>query len=117
MAKELTLRSFVQDQLQQRQMSARKFAEFVGTSPTTINKVLSFDDTTEHTIEFLAKLATATNTDLCTLVLLVAPSAPRQGEYSLFVRHIANRISKLDDRWQEFFDAVLVAIAGQGSKE
>lgn len=117
MAQEITLRSFVEDQKRQRSMSARQFAAFAGVSPTAINKVLSFNDDTEHTIEFLSKIATATNTDLCFLVSLVAPDAPRQREYTLFVRHIANGISQLDTRWQKFFAAVLAAITSQGDQE
>jgi len=117
MPKELSLRTFIEDQLFQRQMSAREFARFVGVSSSTINRVLTYENGGEPTIGFLAKLATATATDLCHLVSLVAPDAPRQGDYSLAVRDIANRIAKLDERWQDFLDAVLIAIASKSGQE
>lgn len=86
-------------------MSAREFALLVGVASTTITRAM-LPDAPEPTVEFLAKLARATNTDLCTLVKLVVPDLP--GNVSADALLLAERISRLPKDKQEIVDAFIL---------
>lgn len=69
------LRQFILEQMNQRDMSARQFADLVGVSNNTISR---FVDQTERdpgnpSAEFLLKLAKATNTNPITVFGLAYP--------------------------------------------
>lgn len=109
---ELTLGQFIQDEMKRREMSMREFAKLVGVSHKIIGKFRNHGinptynkrPVGEPSLDFLAKLAKATATDLCTLVALIHNDAtvadPRAGL-------MAARIAKLPPDKLQIFDAFL----------
>ena len=111
-----TLRQFLQHEMRSRGMSARQFAEFVGVANTTITRAMYDDEEAPMPgLEFLAKLANATGTDLCTLVALIMPEAVRSvsPEESL----LASRISRLPRDQQEIVDSFILGALLKQSDE
>ena len=72
-----TLADFIRQQMTNRHMSAREFAELVGVGASTINRTLRPDYKFEPSLDFLARLAIATNVDISYLVGLVKPEATK----------------------------------------
>jgi transcriptional regulator with XRE-family HTH domain len=110
------LHDFLLHEMRSRGMSARQFAEFVGVANTTITRAMYGDEAPMPGLEFLAKLASATGTDLCALVALVMPEAVRSvsPEESL----LAARISRLPRDKQEIVDSfVLGALLKQSDEK
>ncbi len=110
------LRDFIQSQMDSRDMSARKFAELVGVSQTTITRALSFDNPPEPSLDFLKKLAAATSTDIRDLVVLAAPDAFTT-EPSTEARILATYIEKLPDDLREMVDSFIFRRATSRSSE
>jgi transcriptional regulator with XRE-family HTH domain len=69
------LGKFLQDEMRQRDMSNFAFAEFIGVSHTTINRFVDFgvEDVGYPSLDFLIKLARATEKDMRYIITLVAP--------------------------------------------
>lgn len=108
------LRTFIEQQLRERSMSAREFARFVGVSSSTISRAMAHDNTSEPSLTFLSKLANATNTDLCTLVELIVPNS--RGNINPQIIRIAERIDKLPVSAQELLDSVIFGLSLQRDK-
>lgn len=96
-------------------MSARQFAEFVGVASTTITRAMDDKNAPTPSLDFLARLARATNTDICTLVALVMPDASKQ--ISPEARLLAERISRLSPEKQEIVDAFILGTLLQQADE
>lgn len=98
-----TLGDFIENELRQRHMSAREFATFIGVAHTTVGRAM-YKDAPDPTLDFLVKLARATNVDLCTLVALVKPDDVKiQPDIQL----IADRIARLPADKREIVDGYL----------
>lgn len=97
------LGDFIADELRQRNMSARQFAQHAGVSHSTITKAM-YKVPPDPTLDFLSKLARATHTDLCALVALVKPDDTKvRPEIQL----IADRIARLSENDRQFLDTYL----------
>ncbi len=68
---------FLATQLREREMSVRAFAQFVGVPHALILKFLNKkgEDTGYPSIEFIKKLAVATDADPCAILEMVIPEA------------------------------------------
>lgn len=109
---QLTLGAFIQAEIKRRSLSIRQFADLVGVTHPIIAKFKYHGIKEKHggrsigepSLDFLAKLAIATGTDLCTLVALIHPDAtiadPRAGLMNA-------RIAKLTPDKLKIFDAFL----------
>ena len=102
-----SLKEFVIEEMRLRDMSARQFGKFVGVSNTTINRALDLKYTADPTLDFLAKLATATNTSLMTLIGLSFPDALELNQPSPAALIMAQKIEKLPAHLQEAIAAII----------
>lgn len=104
------LGDFLLSEMHQRRMSARAFADFVGVTHSTINKFLAFGerDVGYPSIDFLAKVATATKTDIRYLIALVVPEAVLpDAEISLDAIRLSKKIEQLPEEHRKMIDAIL----------
>lgn len=69
----MTLAEFIMSQLKERDMSMRRFAQFIGVSSTTISNALNPNKNIMPGTDFLTKLADATNTDIGVIVSMAFP--------------------------------------------
>lgn len=104
------LREFLQQEMRIRKLdSARDFAEFVGVSHTTINRIMS--DTKDEffpSVAFLKKLALATHTDICVLMAMVVPEATLVEPDAAL---LAGRIARLPRPQREMLDTMIIGLA------
>jgi len=110
------LREFIERQLQERSMSAREFARFVGVASSTISRAMSYDKSSDPSIEFLMKLSRATATDICEIIYLIYPDTRpnRRPE----VTRLADEIATLPPNMQELIDSLIVGmVIKQGSNQ
>jgi transcriptional regulator with XRE-family HTH domain len=112
-----TLGDFVLREIQNRQMSQREFARFVGVNHQTINKLLDYGEKedTYPALDSLVKLAKATNTDICTLIALITPDVVSQPDPE--AEMIAERISKLPPNKRDAIDALILGMALGGNQD
>ncbi|MBX3062397.1 MAG: helix-turn-helix transcriptional regulator [Anaerolineae bacterium] len=112
-----TLLEFLRSQMDQRHMSAREFAHFLGVSHTTINRLIADDGdpTTAPSVEFLRKLAYATNTDICYLMLLIDPQLPNALPISADALDLSRRIAQLPAETRQVIDQLLIGLARQNA--
>lgn len=103
-----TLREFIEREMTTRSMSTHEFADFVGVSQSTISRAMAFEDAPEPKLDFLAKLAVATGTDIGALVALVKPEASKIDPTA---RLLAERIEKLSPEDREFLDTFILGAA------
>lgn len=102
------LREFIERQLQERSMSAREFARFVGVSSSTISRAMSFESNSDPSMEFLIKLSRATATDICEIIYLIYPD-DRPNRRPEVVR-MADEIATLPPNMQELIDSLIVGM-------
>jgi transcriptional regulator with XRE-family HTH domain len=67
------LRDFLLAEMKRRNMSARQYAQFLGVSNTTINRLVDARDPDEPSLSFMVKLARATKVSLVSLLDLSYP--------------------------------------------
>jgi transcriptional regulator with XRE-family HTH domain len=92
----LTFQEYLIREMQQRKMSARAFAEFIGVSHTLINKLTDTRKPVEPTLDFLSKLAKATSVDVIYLIEVAYPGLIEpEREISPQILSIAQKIEKL----------------------
>jgi transcriptional regulator with XRE-family HTH domain len=105
-----TLGSFILSEIEKRKMSARAFADMVGVTHKTINKFLNYGtkDVGYPSVDFLLKLARATNTDICYLMTLVDPNAPNFDHISPEDRALSTRIGNLPPHLRDAIDAMII---------
>ncbi len=107
------LGDFILNEMKQRQMSARAFAEFIDVTHSTINKFVDFGkkDVGYPSIEFLIKLAKATKTDIRTLIaLVVPPEVLEPSDVSPESILLSQRIEQLPEQYREVIDSILAKI-------
>ena len=93
-----SLADFVTEQMKARDMSARQFADFVGTSSTTINNILKPGGYPfVPSVELLIKLSKATHTDFVALILLAFPESSELIRESPDGRLMADQFERLPD--------------------
>lgn len=71
----LTFGDFLLSEVRRRDISVREFANLMGVSHTTVLKFFEYGkkDVGYPSVDFLIRLARATETDLCTIIGLIAP--------------------------------------------
>lgn len=110
-----TLADWILEEMQSRDMSLRKFAELVGVSHATLDRILrpKRDEDKYPSVQTLIKMSKATNTDLCTLVALISPE---DSHIDAGAQIIAQRISALPPDKQSQVDAFLLGLTLKGRK-
>lgn len=103
------LREFILSEMKRRDMSARQFARFVGVGHSTINDFATGIERVPS-LDFLSKLADATQTDLAALIYLSFPEVASKTALSADARILAQRIEQLPEPVR---DAVKAMIVGQ----
>jgi transcriptional regulator with XRE-family HTH domain len=68
-----TLREFIREEMNKRDMSARQFADLLGVAPSTITTHLDDKSNTEPTLSFLRKLARQTGVPLASIIAMAFP--------------------------------------------
>lgn len=102
----MDFKAFIESEMRQRRMSQREFAEYVGISHQTINRIVA-GDAPEPSLSVLVRLARKTHTDLCSLIALLYPDESRGNARA---RIIAERIAQLTPAQQQIIDNVLIGI-------
>jgi transcriptional regulator with XRE-family HTH domain len=108
-----TLDSFIKSEMRHREMNIRQFAKMVGVSHSTLLRYMDENNEDLPTLEFLIKLSTATSTDLCTLVAMVAPD---RTPVRPSARIIADRIARLSEDDQRLIDTLLITMSLKSKK-
>lgn len=100
---ETALSKFVWQEIVNRRISQREFADLVGVSHTTIGRIIR-GEVTDPTLDFLVKLSLATHTDICALIAIIRPDSFRS---SASTNVVAERYEKLSDTQKKLVDLVL----------
>ncbi len=110
---ETSLGDFIDQELHKRQMSVREFAEFVGVTHPTIIKFREHGkkDVGSPSIEFLIKLAQATNTSLVALLAMAFPDAAPLLAIDPATFILSQRIQKLPPHIRQAIDDLLAKYA------
>jgi transcriptional regulator with XRE-family HTH domain len=109
MNSETTLGEFIDQEIRQRQMSVREFAELVGVTHPTILKFREHGkkDVGSPSIEFLILLAKATNTSLVALLAMAFPDAAPLLQVDPATLILSQRIQRLPDHIRQAIDDLL----------
>lgn len=105
------LSNFIAQEIQRRGISARQFAEFVGVSSNTINRMLDPEDESSPSLDFLVKLANATNADLIAVISLAYPEVRQKTALTPTAAIIAQRIEQLAEDDRETVEAFVAGLA------
>lgn len=111
------LRDFILSEMKQREMSARKFAEFVDVSNDTINRALDERDTSQPSTDFLVKLSDKTNTDISTVFALAFPEVAQRTRISARALLLAQRLERLPKSVQDFILSSVVSSEAFGKAD
>lgn len=110
---------FINEQMRQRQIgTVREFARFVDLNHQTVNELLVYRKGAKYpNVKTIVKLASATNTDPCALLLLVLPedldvTAPSSEDLFL-----AEKIKQLPRNVRSVVDTFLVSLIQRGGNE
>src|SRR5258706_16044411 len=98
------LGDFLRQEMRKRGMSNYAFAELIGVSHTTINRLVDFDneDVGYPSVDFLIKLAAGTQTDIRYIIALVAPEDVLfDAKSSEEFENLSKQIRQLDRPYQE----------------
>lgn len=115
-----TMSDFINQQMNQRQIkTVREFARFVDLNHETVNQLLDYKKgaTKYPAVGTIVKLAEATNTDPCALLLLVLPedlniTTPNREDLLL-----AEQIKRLPTDVRGVVDSFLVSLVQHGGNE
>ncbi len=101
-----TFGDFLNEEIHKRDMSAREFARFVGVSHGVIQKFQDYGtrDVGYPSVEFLVKLALKTNTDICYLMMLIAPEVATTSSITPDAMILSQRIQQLPDVVRDALD-------------
>jgi transcriptional regulator with XRE-family HTH domain len=111
----ITLSQFIEQEISARQMSGRKFAEFVGVDNATIVRQRDTRKPQEPSVGFLIKLAKATGVSIQALVAMVAPEDVSNIDPRALL--IAERITHLEPVKRQQAEAFLLGLRLQLSQE
>ena len=109
----MALAEFIESEIKKRDMSIREFSKVAGLSHTTISQYLSNPDERSVSIEFLVKIAQATNTDLASIVGMVYPE---QTTINAEARILAERITQLPPHQYEMIESLLLGFSLKAGK-
>ncbi len=101
------LGNFVLAEMHKLNMSAREFAKYVGVSNTTINRMVDPEDESIPTLEFLLKLADATQTDITALLAKTFPETIGRFGLSADARIFGRRYEQAPPHIREAVNALL----------
>lgn len=115
-----TMGDFINQQMDQRQIkTVREFARFANLNHQTVNELLDFskEKSKYPSVATIVKLAAATNTDPCALLLLVLPedfhvTTPSRDDILL-----AEQIKRLPPNVRGLVDSFLVSLIQKGGDE
>lgn len=107
------LSEFVWQEIVNRRISQREFADLLGVSHTTIGRIVR-GEVTDPTLGFLVKLANVTHTDICALIAIIHPEAFQSGAES---RILADRINRLPADQRKLIELVLSGSMLQSNKK
>jgi len=110
-----TLGKFILDEMHIRNMSMRKFADYVGVSHPTISRLVNGDDPPIPSLDFLAKLASATKIDPCALFELIFPDLAVDLDPD--ARILATQIGDLSDDAKNMLKTMVVATVLKKSQD
>jgi len=96
---------FIELEIKKRDMSIREFSKFVGISHSAVSKYLSNPEEKNISIEFLVRIAEATNTDLASIVGMVYPE---RTTINAEARILAERIAQLPPNQYEMIESLLL---------
>ncbi len=104
-----TFKEFIEAEITRRDLSARAFARLVGVDSKTINKFRKQDIASAGypSVDFLIKLARATNTDISYLMMLVAPEVAQSSAVRPDAMILSQRIEQLPDVYRELIDDII----------
>jgi hypothetical protein len=117
-----TISDFLKAEMSKRDMSVLRFSHFVGVSHTSIHKFLEYGqkDVGYPSVDFVIKLAKATNTDVGMIMALIDPTVPldppETGELSLQTRILAGQIEELSEHDRKMVEAFVQTIKAHGEK-
>jgi transcriptional regulator with XRE-family HTH domain len=106
---EYTLGEFILKEMRERDMSAREFSRFVGVSHQTVSKFLDYGekDVGYPSVDFLLKLARATETEIGSIMRMVEPDLD---EVDPQVMVIAEEIARLTPQERNLVEAFVRSI-------
>ena len=110
------LREFILGEMKRLEMSGREFAKFVGVGHSTINRFISEENDTDPSLDFLSKLADATQTDLAALIYLAFPGVASKTSLSPDARILAQRIEQLPEPVRDTIKAMILGQTWKVSK-
>jgi transcriptional regulator with XRE-family HTH domain len=108
------LSNFILMEIEKRGMSAREFAKFVGVSHTSVNKFLDYgkEDVGYPSVDFILRLAKATNKDVGEIMKLIDPDVPTDDpELDPQVKIIAERIQRLGERERRMVEKFVQSVS------
>lgn len=100
------LRTFVMEQMAQRELGLRKFGELCGVSHSTLSRILNEPDSYQPTFTIVSRLAKGTGTDIRELAAMLAPDAVLGGGNADTILR-ALRIAQLPEESQRLLDSFL----------
>lgn len=100
------LRSFVMEQMTQRELGLRKFGELCGVSHSTLSRILNEPDSYKPTLEIVGRIARGTGTDIRELAAMLVPDAVLGGGNADSMMR-ALRIAQLPEESQRLLDSFL----------
>jgi plasmid maintenance system antidote protein VapI len=115
-----TMGEFINQQMNQRQMkTVREFARFADLNHQTVNELIEFnkEKTKYPSVATIVKLAAATNTDPCALLLLVLPEDLRVTTPSREDILLAEQIKRLPHDVRGVVDSFLVSLIQKSGDE
>jgi len=104
------LADFLQQEMHKREMTNYAFAQFIGVSHTTINRLVDPDegDTGYPSLDFLIKLAEATQTDIRYLITLIVPeNVLFDAEISDQYLHLSKRIEMVSPPYRKIIELII----------
>jgi transcriptional regulator with XRE-family HTH domain len=108
------LSNFILAEIQKRDMSAREFARFIGASHSSVNRLLNYSQDEVHypSVDFILRLAKATNKDVGEIMKLIDPDVPTDDpELDPQVKIIAERIQRLGERERRMVEKFVQSVS------
>jgi transcriptional regulator with XRE-family HTH domain len=99
---------FIELEMKKRDMSIREFSRFVGLSHSAVSKYLNNPQEKNISIEFMVRVARATDTDLTSIVAMVYPE---QTTINPEVQILAERIAQLPPEKRKMIDSLLLGMS------
>jgi hypothetical protein len=110
MATVKNLADFLVQEIQKRGMTNYSFAQFIGVSHTTINRLVDLNegDAGYPTLDFFVKLAESTQTDIRYLITLVVPeNVLFDTEISEQYLHLSKRIEMVSPPYRKIIELII----------